>query len=211
MPTPMHPIGLSETIAVGEAPTVAEIEILAKAGFRSLINTQPDGELDRQMPSSVSAAEAARQGMAYRTLPVESRYVSAEQATMFAAAMVELPKPIYAYCYSGARAAAAWAMAEAPNQDADALIAACKTADFDIVFLKPQLEARRVKPAGASAAVQKPAATPISAILPSGASNGTAQPKVTDVVNGKTSPSSPMNALTPDRTPLLPIPHRISS
>jgi len=214
MSNPMQPVGLNDIVAVGEAPTVTEIAILAKSGFRALINTQPDGELDRLMPSCVAAAEAARHGLAYRYIPIESRYLSQAQIEAFAAALAELPKPIYAYCYSGSRAAAAWALAEAANTDADALIAACRTADLDIAFLRPQLAARRIKPTAAGPVASEPAkaATPVAAILSgNGATAGSGQPKLTDVVAGPTSAAAMPRSLPPAKPPILPVPHRASS
>jgi sulfide:quinone oxidoreductase len=138
----MLPVALSDVIAVGEVPTAAEIEILAKAGFQSLLNTQPDGEVQRLMPSSEAAALAAKVGLTYRHVPIESRRPTDASVVAFAASLADLPRPIYACCYSGARAAAVWALAAADKTKPDDIIVACSRAGYDISFMKAELQAR---------------------------------------------------------------------
>lgn len=131
----MVPVALSDVIAVGEVPTAAEIEVLAKAGFRSLLNTQPDGEVERLMPSVDVKTLAEKAGLIYRHVPIQSRRPDAGSMQAFAGALDAIPRPVYACCYSGARTAAAWALAAAREQEPDAIIAACAGAGFDAEFL----------------------------------------------------------------------------
>lgn len=161
----MVPVALSDVIAVGEVPTAAEIEILAKAGFRSLLNTQPDGEVARFAPSDATKALAEAAGLTYRHLPLTSRRPDEAALTAFATALQDMPRPIYACCYSGARTAAAWALAAAPHQDPASIVEACGKAGYDIEFLRPRLEERRAsaKPAGT------PAVDFVAKVLPSDA------------------------------------------
>ncbi len=138
----MVPVALSDVIAVGEVPTADEISILAKAGFRSLLNTQPDGEVDRLMKSAEAGELAAKAGMAYRHVPIESRRPPGTAIDAFDEALRTLPRPIYACCYSGARTAAAWALAAARHDNPDSVIDACTKAGYDMSFMKPYLETR---------------------------------------------------------------------
>lgn len=76
----------------------------AQAGFRSVINNRPDFEGGPDQPTSASmqaAADAA--GLAYAFLPVQGGYQSPEEIARFAQLMAELPRPILAFCRSGAR------------------------------------------------------------------------------------------------------------
>jgi sulfide:quinone oxidoreductase len=170
----MTPIALSDVIAVGEVPTAAEIEILAKAGFRSLLNTQPDGEVDRLMSAAEVAALGQAAGLAVRHLPVPSRRPTEAVVTAFATALAELPRPIYACCYSGSRAAAAWAFAAVRKQSPEAVIAACTAAGYDVSFLAAALAAAHgeaaTAPAGTPSAPDVPPLTP--APVPRAASAG---------------------------------------
>lgn len=141
----MQPVALSDAIAVGEFPSVEHIAILAKVGFKSLLNSQPEGEVDRLMPAAALAQEAHAAGLAYHFLPLETRRPSEAQIQAFARAIATLPKPIYAFCYSGSRSAAAWALASSAFMDTDAIIAACASAGYDISFLAPHLAERRTR------------------------------------------------------------------
>jgi uncharacterized protein (TIGR01244 family) len=173
----MVPVALSDVIAVGEMPTAAQIEILATAGFKSILNTQPDGEVDRVLTASYAHVLAMARNLAYRHVPIESRRPTDDQIAAITAALAELPRPIYACCYSGSRSAAAWAIAVAPHADADSIIQSVASAGYDIGFLREALAARRITPAVEPAV--EPAIQPAVAPRPTtGVVNGVA-PTVT--------------------------------
>jgi len=76
----------------------------ARRGFRSVINNRPDFEHDRSQPTSADIEAAARAaGLEYRHLPVAGGYQSPEEIAEFARLLQELPRPILAFCRSGAR------------------------------------------------------------------------------------------------------------
>jgi len=76
----------------------------ARAGFRSVINNRPDFEEGPQQPTNASIEAAARAaGLEYRFLPVNGMYQSREEIVEFARLLAELPRPILAFCRSGAR------------------------------------------------------------------------------------------------------------
>ena len=76
----------------------------AAAGFKSVINNRPDMEGGPDQPLSAdvqAAAEAA--GLEYRYLPVNGAYQSPDEIEAMRALVESLPKPILAFCRSGAR------------------------------------------------------------------------------------------------------------
>jgi uncharacterized protein (TIGR01244 family) len=84
----------------------------ARAGFKSVINNRPDFEHGPDQPTSAQIEAAAlAAGLAYRWLPVDSGYQSPEQIAAFAQLMQELPRPILAFCRSGARSTRLYAAA----------------------------------------------------------------------------------------------------
>ena len=139
----MQPIVVSDILAVGEVPGPGQLEILAKAGFKSVVNCQLDGEVDRFPGSAVLEADAKRQGLGYAYAPVVSRTPSEGELAVFQRALRTLPSPIYAFCYSGARAAAAAAFIETEAREPAAIISDFAEAGFDIASLKPWLEDER--------------------------------------------------------------------
>lgn len=136
----MKPVVLSDVLAVGEFPTPEQIAILAKAGFKSLLNNQPDGEVARFQCDADVATEAQRHGLAHAHAPLSSRTPPPEEMQRYAEAVASLPAPIYAFCYSGARAAAACALGLAAGTDAATLVKSFGEAGFDLSSLKPWLE-----------------------------------------------------------------------
>lgn len=79
---------------------------LAGAGIRSVINNRPDFEFDPMQPTNASIEAAAlAAGLEYRFLPVSGMYQSSEQIAAFARLLEELPRPLVAFCRSGARSA----------------------------------------------------------------------------------------------------------
>lgn len=83
--------------------TADDIETIKAQGFKSLICNRPDGEeIDQpECAPILQAAEAA--GLSVRNIPVVSGMLTRENVDDMAAAIETLPKPIFAYCRSGAR------------------------------------------------------------------------------------------------------------
>lgn len=159
----MKPIVVSDVLAVGEVPSAEQMEILAKAGFKSVINNQPDGEVERFAGSAALAAEAKRNGLSYAYAPVTSRTPSESELAEFAKALKLLPAPIYGFCYSGARSAAACAHLLTETMEPDAIIAQFAQSGFDISGLKPWLEDERKRRAAPAAKVQSGANAAVAA------------------------------------------------
>ena len=87
---------------------------LARAGFRSVINNRPDFEHGPDQPTNAAIEAAAKAaGLEYRFLPVSGGYQSPQEIAAFATLLGELPRPILAFCRSGARSARLFAAASA--------------------------------------------------------------------------------------------------
>ena len=99
---PIRPVAPDVCVAPQLTPdAMAEA---ARAGFRSVVNNRPDFEHGPQQPTNAAIEAAARAaGLEYRFLPVESAYQSPEEIAAFAQLLKDLPRPILAFCRSGAR------------------------------------------------------------------------------------------------------------
>jgi uncharacterized protein (TIGR01244 family) len=76
----------------------------ARSGFKSVINNRPDFEHGPAQPTNAAIAAAAQAaGLQYRFLPVAGGYQSPDEIAAFAQLLHELPRPILAFCRSGAR------------------------------------------------------------------------------------------------------------
>ncbi len=98
----VHPVSADVCVAPQLDP--AAMAWAAQQGFKSVINNRPDFEGGPAQPTS-AAMEAAAQaaGLQYAFLPVNGAYQSPEEIARFAELLQTLPKPILAFCRSGAR------------------------------------------------------------------------------------------------------------
>jgi uncharacterized protein (TIGR01244 family) len=86
----------------------------ARLGFKSVVNNRPDFEHGPDQPSSAQMEAAARAaGLEYRHLPVDGAYQSPEEIAAFAQLLKELPRPLLAFCRSGARSTRLFTAAQA--------------------------------------------------------------------------------------------------
>ena len=86
------------------APQIAAQDIAAikEAGFRSVISNRPDAE-DGAVPHDEVERAARAAGLEFRYIPVVSGQLTQENVEEQARALEEMPKPVLAYCRSGAR------------------------------------------------------------------------------------------------------------
>ena len=88
-----------------------DMALVAAAGFRSIVNNRPDGEGGAdQPPHHELAAAAAAAGLAYRHLPVPPSGHTEHDARRMCEAVESLPKPTLAFCRTGRRSRALYAM-----------------------------------------------------------------------------------------------------
>jgi uncharacterized protein (TIGR01244 family) len=79
---------------------------IAQAGIKSVVNNRPDFEYGADQPTNTDIEAAAlAAGLQYRHLPVGGGYQSPEEIAAFAQLLAELPRPLLAFCRSGARSA----------------------------------------------------------------------------------------------------------
>ncbi len=102
MSLPLH--ALTPDVCVSAQLTPETMAEAAAMGFRSVINNRPDFEGGPDQPTSESIEAAAKAaGLEYRYLPVAGGYQSPAEIEAFAELLAELPRPLLAFCRSGAR------------------------------------------------------------------------------------------------------------
>ncbi len=110
---PTRPI--ADGFAVAPQLTPQAMAAAAAAGFKSIVNNRPDFEHGPDQPSSAQMEAAAlAAGLQYRHLPVDGGYQSPAEIAAFAQLLQELPRPVLAFCRSGARSTNLYIQATAP-------------------------------------------------------------------------------------------------
>ena len=123
---------LTPAISVAAQLSAADVADAAAQGFKSIICNRPDGEGADQPVFAEIAQAAAQAGLDIRYIPVETGKVSDADASAFAAALEELPKPVLAYCRSGTRSTTMWALSEAGKTPLQDIAAVASKAGFDV-------------------------------------------------------------------------------
>jgi uncharacterized protein (TIGR01244 family) len=95
---------LTPDYAVAPQISAADVPQIAAAGFKSIICNRPDAE----HPGEASTADevkaaAGKAGLEFRYIPVISGQMTQEDVEDQAAALKDLPAPVFAYCRSGTR------------------------------------------------------------------------------------------------------------
>src|SRR5882672_8905843 len=143
MPSSLPPLaelapGLSATGKLDRA----DIEALAQAGVRTIVNNRPDDEDPGQLPAADAHALAEAHGIAYHHIPITAATLSRADVDAFAAAMRDAPGPVVAHCRSGTRSTLLWAlMRMREGANALSLIAEAAQHGVDIASL-PAVAAR---------------------------------------------------------------------
>ena len=120
----------------------ADIDALAAAGIRTIINNRPDGEDTGQLPAADARRVAEAHGIAYHHIPVTAATLSRADVDAFAAALRDAPGPVVAHCRSGTRSALLWALTRLRDgADPLSLITTAAQHGIDIAGL-PALAAR---------------------------------------------------------------------
>jgi sulfide:quinone oxidoreductase len=101
---------LSEDFAATGQITAADVPQIAALGFKSLMCNRPDGESYGQPSHTEIAEAAAAHGLVFTHFPVVSGRVGEADLEAFAKSTAQLPKPVLAYCRSGARSAQLWTL-----------------------------------------------------------------------------------------------------
>ncbi len=94
---------LDADFAVAGQITPDEVAKVAEAGFKTIVCARPDQEEPGQPSFSSIAGAAERLGLHTVYIPV-SGGIGEGQLIRMEAALKDLPKPMFGYCRSGARA-----------------------------------------------------------------------------------------------------------
>ena len=106
----MTPTSISPDYAVAGQITPVDVAEIAAKGFKSIMCNRPDGESPDQTDVAVIRAEAEARGLAFSFVPVVSGAITDADLEDYRAAIDALPKPVLAYCRSGARCQNLWMM-----------------------------------------------------------------------------------------------------
>lgn len=134
---------LTPAYAVSPQIAVEDLAQIKAAGFTTVIDNRPDGEIPPDLHSHNMRAAAEALGLVFHVNPVIGGALTPENVTLQSQIMADADGPVFAYCASGNRCSIVWALTEAGKQSADDLIAIPAKFGYNLEHLRPILAAAK--------------------------------------------------------------------
>jgi uncharacterized protein (TIGR01244 family) len=148
----MQIVRINPLFSVADQIEEQDVPVLAAAGFKTVIDHRPD--LEGGTPAAVIRAACARHGLKFFFQPVEFSTLTLADADTMGQILQGSDPPVLAYCRSGRRSTALWALAAAPLAGVQTVIERSQRAGVGLDELRPLLiqSAARSDPSYAPAA-----------------------------------------------------------
>jgi sulfide:quinone oxidoreductase len=130
---------LTPTLTVSDQLTVNDVVTLAQRGVKTIFCNRPDNEEPGQPPAASLRAAAEVAGLAFVHQAVSFSTLQAHDGAAFAEHLARAQGPVHAYCRTGRRSVALWAMANAKAMGTHAVIDAAMRVGEDMRGLAPML------------------------------------------------------------------------
>lgn len=131
---------LTPGYAVSPQITPEDLPAIKAAGYVTLIDNRPDGEIPPNLHADEMRAAAESLGLAFIANPVVGGAITEDNVTTQREALSTSPGPVFAYCASGNRSSVVWALAQAGERPADELIGIPAQYGYSLEWLRPVLE-----------------------------------------------------------------------
>jgi uncharacterized protein (TIGR01244 family) len=119
----------------------SDLASIKAAGYVTIINNRPDGEIPPHLHTPVMQAAAEALGLTFVVNPVIGGQLTMDNVTTQGAAIAASPGPVFAYCASGNRCSIVWALANAGKRPVDELVGLPARFGYQLDHLRPQIEA----------------------------------------------------------------------
>jgi uncharacterized protein (TIGR01244 family) len=130
---------LTPTYAVSPQIDPSDLPAIKAAGYTTVIDNRPDGEIPPDLHTEVMRAAAEALGLVFIANPIIQGQLGPSQVAMQSAAMAQASGPVFAYCASGNRCSILWALTQAGTRPADDLIAVPARYGYNLEHLRGAL------------------------------------------------------------------------
>jgi len=118
-----------------------DLPAIKAAGYTTVIDNRPDGEIPLRLHTPVMQAAAEALGLVFVVNPVIGGMLTAENIRTQRAAIAAASGPVLAYCASGNRSSVVWALAEADKRPVEELVGLPARHGYQLDHLRPQIAA----------------------------------------------------------------------
>ena len=132
---------LTPTYAVSPQIEPSDFAAIKAAGFTTVIDNRPDGEIPAHLHTPHMKAAAEALGLRFIANPVIGGALTMENVRLQSQVMAEATGPVFAYCASGNRCSVVWALMNAGQRSTDDLIRTPAKYGYNLEPLRGQIEA----------------------------------------------------------------------
>ena len=143
--TQMDIRALTDNYAVSPQIDLSDLPAIKAAGFTTVIDNRPDGEIPENLAASEMQRAATALGLTFVINPLIPGTFTPHNIAVQAQACADAMGPVFAYCASGNRCSIVWAMMNAGKMPLDDLITTPARFGYRLDHLRPTLEAMAVK------------------------------------------------------------------
>ncbi len=127
--------------AVSPQIDVTDLAAIKAAGYTTVIDNRPDGEIAPRLHTEAMRAAAEALGLTFVANHVMAGTMTPENVARQSAAIAASGGPVFAYCASGNRSSVVWALSQAGTMPADDLISLPARFGYKLDHLRPQIAA----------------------------------------------------------------------
>ena len=132
---------LTDSYAVSPQISLGDLTAIKAAGFTTIIDNRPDGEIPAELHAGAMKTAAEALGLTFVINPVIGGALTLDNVLAQKAALDGASGPVLAYCASGNRSSMVWALAQAGKRPTDELIALPSRFGYQLEGLRSQIEA----------------------------------------------------------------------
>ena len=118
----MQIVNISGLYHVSPQISLTDVEFLSEKGFEKIICNRPDFEVHPNIQSSLIAKCAAETGISFEYHPLTFENMNAESIEKQMEFINKSNRPVLAYCTSGTRCAAIWALGQIGKMSKDEIL-----------------------------------------------------------------------------------------
>ena len=123
---------LSGLYNVSPQISVTDLEFLSENGFGKIICNRPDFEVPPSFQSNVIEKVATKIGLSFEYHPLTFENMNAENIEKQMALIKESERPVLAYCTSGTRCAAVWALGQVGKMSKDEILKTTRESGYNL-------------------------------------------------------------------------------
>lgn len=130
---------LTPHYAVSPQIAPSDLAAIKAAGFTTIIDNRPDGEIPADLHGDKMRAAAEAMGFTFVINPIIGGAMTDANVAAQSAAMAAASGPVFAYCASGNRCSVVWALTQAGTLPADDLVGIPARHGYRLDHLRPQI------------------------------------------------------------------------